>query len=237
MRNRQEIEQWLQVAFEAPRPQRKKSFLRSLKRRRMSNSQFVRQQAAYIRKRTWALSFAVFFAALAGGYYVEGDALWLLAAMMPFLALSSVAEFNRSEACGMAELEMAARFGLKSALLARMAILGMLHIVTLCIASIMGSRGGISVFRTGIYLLVPYLLTDTAALWLSRKLRGREAVYAGAGAAVLVEALFLLARYAGWGTLQGSAFKGWLIAAALLVLTASSEWKKSIKGTEELVWN
>lgn len=237
MRKKQQFIQLLQEAFEVPEPQRKQSFLRSLGKRRIRCSRFLLQQAAYIRKRTWGLSLAVFMAALTGARWMEGDILWLLSAMMPILALSAVAEYARSEVYGMAELEMASRFGLKSAILARMAVLGMLHAAILCLAALFVHGEGASVFRAGIYLLVPYLLTDTAALWLCRRIRGREVIYAGAGVAVMVGFLPLLARYTGGWLQQDSTFRGWAVSAVLLCFTAVSEWKKSIRRTEELAWN
>lgn len=237
MRKEQQFILLLQDAFAAPKPQGKEKFLRGLKRRRIGNSRFLLQQAAYIRKRTWALSFAVFMTALSGTYWMEKDVLWLLSAMMPFLALSAVAEYARSEVYGMTELEMASRFGLKSAMLARMAVLGMLHAVTLCLVTLAGRGEGASLFRAGICLLVPYLLTDTAALWLCRKIRGREAVYAGAGVAVIVGLLPLLARLTGIWLQRENTFRFWLMSVVLLGLSATSEWKKSIKRMEELTWN
>lgn len=228
----------LRAFFAAPPPLQKQHFLRHLPRRRISGWQFVLGQAAYIRKWAWALSLGVFLAALAGVRFLGGEAMWMLAAMMPLLAVSLVTEYARSEVCGMTELEMSARFGLKMVTLARMGILGAVHFGTLCFLSVLGREGGGSMFRTGIYLLVPYLATDVAALWVIRRLRGREGLYACLGLSLVVGAAPVLLRYAGslaiW---QTGDFGRWLWAAGILGAAAALQWKRSIERTEELTWN
>ena len=77
-----------------------------------------------------------------------------------------VTEQNRFHIFLMSELEMAARFSLKSVVLARMEILGIVHLlVLLFLIPVCARLHGTSVFQTGLYLLVPYLLTADAGLW------------------------------------------------------------------------
>ncbi len=228
----------LRVAFEAPPPVRKRSFLKGFPRRRVGGWQLALEQAAYIRKRAWILSLGVFLAALAVGRILGREATWMLASMMPLLAVSAVAEYARSEAFGMAELEMSARFGLKTVTLARMGILGAAHCGTLCLVSALGGGEGGSVFRTGIYLLVPYLATDVAALWAIRRLWGREGLYASLGLALVVGAVPMFLRLSGSPAVwQTGNFGRWLFAAAALAGAAAFQWKKSIERTEELTWS
>ncbi len=236
-KNRQDWSYALKKAFEAPAPRRKKTFLRGIRQRRVSSCQFVLQQASYIRKWAWALSLGVFLTALAGGPLLDKDILWLLSALMPFLAISSVTEYVRAEACGMAELEMATRFCLKSVLLARVGVLGIVHLGTLSLVSLCGYREGMPIFRTGIYLLTPYLLTDAVSLWLVRKIRGREALYACLGPAIIVGILPVIDKCTGLWLWQSGNFGWWLWAAAALCVIAACEWKKSMERMEELTWS
>lgn len=94
------------------------------------------------------------------------DVMWGISALLPFAAVSVVTEQNRFHIFLMSELEMAARFSLKSVVLARMEILGIVHLlVLLFLIPVCARLHGASVFQTGLYLLVPYLLTADAGLW------------------------------------------------------------------------
>lgn len=237
------IQQGIKDAFAAPKPLKKQEFLQKISYSQVCHSEisfgrFMWQQASYIRKRAWASSFIIFMVALIGGCFMEKDVLWLLSAMMPFLAITAIAENIRSEIYGMFELEMATRFSLKSVVLARMGVLGVLHSGTLCLITILGWReGATDVFQTGVYLLVPYLLTDVGGLWLVRKIRGREAVYASMVLAFVIGAFPVISRYA-MTMLYGEQYFGWwLTALAVLSVGIVSEWKKNLKRTEELEWS
>lgn len=230
-------------AFEAPKPLEKQVFIQKMNCSQICHSeigfgQFMWQQAAYIRKRAWVLSLAIFLMAVLGGCFMEKDVLWLLSAMMPFLAVSAIAENIRSEMWGMSELEMATRFSLRSVVLARMGILGIIHFATLSFIIILGyGEGTVVVFHTGVYLLVPYLLTDAVGLWLVRKIRGKEALYASMALAFVVGAFPVISRYTMTLFYQEQYFKWWLIALVLLGVMIVSEWKKNLKRMEELEWS
>ena len=225
----------LEEVFRAPEPRRKQEFLKKLPIRKISFGRFVWIQTAYIKKSTWLLSFGIFAAALVGGGILEKNMLWFLSAMMPFLAVSAIAENSRSEIYGMAELEMATRFSLRSVVLARMGILGLLHFAVLCAAAILG--GGGTFLQMGVYLLVPYLLTDVGGLWFARRFHGREAFYACLCLAPVVGILPMISEYLLQTWYYGEVFGWWVAVLALLCITAAVEWIKRIKGTEEMTWN
>lgn len=173
--------QALARAFAAPAPRRKRAFLRTLPAPRPSGWAFMWVQARYIRRRVWLLSFGVFAAALGLSASVRRDLVWSLAALIPFIALAAVTETTRSEAHGMAELEAAARFSLKSVLLARMGIVGAAHLLTLAALTPLACQyGAHSYVQAGVWLLTPYLLTTALGLAVTRRLRGRESLYASA---------------------------------------------------------
>ena len=103
----------LKTALKAPAPIGKDAFLGEIPAPSIGYFAFVRSQAAYIRKWIWALSALIFSVALIGTRGLEKDILWCVAALMPILALAVVTESRRSERCGMAELELSARFSLQ----------------------------------------------------------------------------------------------------------------------------
>lgn len=233
-----ELKKALHAAFEAPMPQKKQAFMKRIRNSEISNFKFLLIQAAYIRKWVWGISFVIVMFSLYCGYFMDKYVLWGLSAIMPLLAVSALAENIRSGGYGMAELEMATRFSLRSVVMARMGILGMVHFGVLCLAALLGHPGGdTTLFQTGVYLLVPYLLTDVAGLWMFRKLDRKESLYGAMGLSFVIaiapgmngELVQVLYRTEYFGL--------WLEILLVLCLLAISEAKKNLKRTEELTWS
>ena len=57
-------------------------------------------------------------------------------------------------------------------------------------------HGVATIMQTGVYLLVPYLLTTFSGLWIIRKIRGKETIYGCMAAAVVISGLNLILRIA-----------------------------------------
>ena len=164
----------LKQMFTAPEPKRKRAFLRSLPHQEAGIGTLLISQAAFIRKWVWAVSFLLFGSVVWLAQYTEQECIWVLSAVMPFGALLLILEFARSAAYGMAELEMTSRFSLRMVLLARMSMLGAAQLLGLIPAAIVL---GTKLFTSGVYILVPYLLTAVLGLIVVRRLPGRENMY------------------------------------------------------------
>ena len=235
---KREMKQALREAFAAPPPQNKNRFLRSVTQPKIGFWEFVLAQAAYIGRQVWVLSFLVLLAALLGVRFLQRDLLWILTALMPYLAVTAVTEQVRSESCGMAELEVTTRFSLKSVLLARMTLVGLVHGLMLVLLMLLGqSSGAAATAQLGIYLLVPYLLTTVSGLWLTRRLRSQEAVYGCLAIAVVVSVLPLVSRTFFLQLYQAIYFPWWLVMAAGLLLLNGLEYQNNMKRMEERMWN
>lgn len=183
------LKQEIKTAFQNPMPdqQEKMRFLRTLPRSRISMWRFLVTQIAYLRKRTLVFTVLFLLPALAGVRHTDRNILWFASALIPFLGMLAVTESTRSTMFGMHEFEMAARFSMKSVMLARMSVLGLLDAFVLCcLIPICRISGDILVIQTGMYLLVPYLLTVNISLCITRRFHGREALYGCLCAAVLV---------------------------------------------------
>lgn len=233
------LKQEIKKAFAVPEPnqQEKARFLRTLVRPRISMWQFIFTQIAYLRKRTLILSILFILPALTGARHVDPDTLWILSALIPFLGLLAVTESTRSAMYGMQELEMSARFSLKSVVLARMSVLGLLDTLVICCLIPLCRISNTSLLQTGIYLLVPYLLTVNISLWFTRLFHGREAFYSCMCATVLISmgsfGLHLTADF----IYQFSYIHWWIILSAALIARMAREIYQTIKQTEELTWN
>ena len=229
----------LRAMFAAvPAPSGKKEFLRRQKKPGISLGAFWIRQAAYIHKGIWALSLVVFGTAVLGASLGGKEMLGMISALLPFVAAATVTENARSAFYGMEELEMAARFSLKSLTLARMGILGIANatLIILVTPFCMG-QGKTDLFETGVYLLTPYLLATVLEFKTVRKIREKDAGYAcfGISAAVSFFLLFIGAETA--VCYQRSAFIWWLSAAGILAVMLGKELGRRVRMTEEYAWS
>ena len=172
-----------------------------------------------------------------GGGQRQPELFQLIAAAVPFLALALAAETGRSARYGMEELELAARFSLKAVVAARMGILGIGNLLLLGILiPVWGDLEGNGLWQTGCALLIPYFLTAFLQLWVVRKFRGSENMYACFGITVLVSGLTTLQeQMAVWTFRIPGAV--WAALTVLLAAMALRESARYIKQAEEYVWN
>lgn len=232
------IKEALKEAFEAPVPTRKREFLRSVKATRMSNAVFMLSQVLYIRKLTWVLSIAIITALVFICRYVSADMIWMITASMPFVAMIAVSENMRSGIYNMAELEMAARFSLKSVVFARMGIIGAFHFILLLVLMFFsGKNASVSFIQTGLFLLVPYMLTTVISLSVVRKLHGSEVNYVCMGVAVIVCVLDIAAQSMFPFICSRECLIYWVLLFIVLIVIATTECFKNICKMEDALWN
>lgn len=235
---RRDLKQGLKYAFEAPEPVRKKAFIKKFPAARISAAQFMLIQAAYIRIWFWLLSTLVFVIALVGACLLKRDMLWTISSLLPFAALAAVAENVRSVTYNMAEMEMASRFSLKSVMLARMGVIGAVHLLLLALLLPLGHLHSVMTFvETGVFMLLPYLATTVSGLWITRKLRGREAIYACTGFSVMISGINFVVSSTVVSFYRYEYFQKCVVALIILALWAIWEYKQSIQRTEELTWS
>lgn len=235
---RRDLKQGLKYAFEAPEPAKKKAFIRQFPLARISTVQFMLIQAAYIRIWFWLLSTLVFVIALVGACFLKRDMLWTISSILPFAALAAVAENARSVTYNMAEMEMASRFSLKSVMLARMGVIGAVHLLLLGLLFPLGYlHSSMTYVETGVFMLLPYLATTVSGLWITRKLRGRETIYACTGFAVMISGINFIVSSTTVSFYKHEYFKKCVVVLIILALWAVWEYKQSIQRTEELTWS
>ena len=243
-------------AFTAPPPQRKTEFLEYLQKENMyrkgipshraqsannaktsiSIGSFMLSQIAYIRKRVYLASLLILVLAVIAADYAKADSVWAVAAMMPFVAMCMVTESARSETYGMAELEMASRFSIRSILLARFGTIGLVHMVLLCILIPIVRRSAfLSFIQIGIYLLVPYLAASVLELAAVRRLQGKEAISACLIISVMVSLLNTVVKELLTFLVGSNQFVIWLVIAVYLTGRTVFEYRKMIYQTEEWI--
>ncbi len=236
----------LKLAFQPPESKKKRVFLRTMPKQELTLGRLLFSQAAFIRKWVWAMSFLLFGAGVLLADCVSLDAVWVISALAPFTALLLLLEFARSSAYGMAELELSARFSLRTILLARMAMLGMAQLAGLFLAVglerlvvflglVIRTEGSErTFFQSGIYLLVPYLLTAVLGLLVLRQIHGKEGMAACGAVSAMVSVLAPLSRLFLPELYEKSMTAVWLVAALFLAEGLVKEYKKTIHYMEEL---
>ena len=230
----------IQVAFEPPKlnQQEKTRFLRTLPQPRISMFRFILVQATYMRKITLALSVLLLLPAVIGANYISENTLWTVSAFVPILGLLAVAESTRSTMYGMSEFEMSTRFSLKSVVLARMSVFGVLDfIVLVCVIPLCCTGSRFSLLQTGLYLLVPYMLTVNISLWIIRHFQSRETIYVCMSIAVLVGGANVGLHFITDLIYQNAYIVWWFILSVLLFAGMAHEIYLAIKQTEEYTWN
>lgn len=233
-----ELKRALKENFEAPAPVRKKEFLCEIQQPHISNLEFIITQAAYIRKWVWGLSVLFFFITLIGSWWIEQDILWCISAFTPLLALTAITECGRSEAYGMAELELSTRFSIKSVVLARLGIIGIFTLILLCVVTpFISTNSKVDLLRTGVYITVPYLFTSFLGFWLVRKTHEKEGLYVCTGIAVAISLLNIILSQSFSLPYEEQNFIWWVVALAFLCIGTANQCYQMIKQTEELEWN
>lgn len=225
------IRRQLKTAFAAPEPQRKNAFLRACRRREIGMGTLYLIQARYISPAAWALSAAALFlgALLPAG--TKESHIWTASAVMPVLALAVLTEGHKSRACRMTELEAAARFSLSTVMMARMAILGVCHLVIIVLLAL---TAGVGFTRNLVYLLVPYLLTANLGSVICRRTRGREAVYGCAAVSAAVSMAGITAYWQPELLFASETFGCWCAMLAAVTIAGTANFIKSIKEREHL---
>ena len=230
----------IQKAFEAPQPNRqeKARFLRALPGPRISMFRFILVQASYMRKMTLVFSVLLLLPAVIGANYISENTLWIVSAFVPILGLLAVAESTRSTMYGMSEFEMSTRFSLKSVVMARMSVLGVLDfIVLVCAIPLCYTGSGFSLLQTGLYLLVPYMMTVNISLWIIRHFQSRETVYVCMSVAALIGGANVGLHFITDIIYQNTYIVWWFILSVLLFAGMAHEIYLAIKQTEEYTWN
>ena len=232
------LKKGLKQVYEAPKPQGKEVFLRTLADPELSVREFLFGQLGYIRKWNWILAGMVFVFAVICMYVGNANYLVIFSGMVPFLALATVTESSRSIRYGMEELELAGRFSLREIVMARLGILGAGNLLLLgVICPVLFWQRYMTMVQLGANILMPYLLTCCLSLFAVRKIRGRESGYVCCGIAVLMSAAQMLVE---WMHIQVYyVLKPQRLAVILLLLLVLTgrECIKTFRQSEEYVWN
>ena len=224
------------------RPEGKREFFSGLRARgllhrrqvAMSHGEFLAGQLCYIEKWVWVLSgmlmlFIVWVCSRNTGNYPF--------ALTPLLAVGILAETGRSYRWKMAELEYAARFSLRSIVLARMFLVGLIDTAGLLIVTFaVRSYLTYSLIRVFLYMMVPYLTAALLGSLYERKKR-RDAGLGSIVICILSSVFFAVAPFFVSILYEESLIIIWAAAFILLTCSLAASVREQMREMEEPIWN
>ena len=234
------IKKEIKLAFMPPEPTGKADFLAAMPYPQLTYSEFLFLQIGYIRKRMWLVSAAVVYAAVRTVCVVPEGAkflVWQIATLAPFLAMLTTIEILRSNLSGMSEIEAGCKFSLSQVTGARMTILGVCNFAVIISASILlGNHVPFGVARSALYIFTPYIVVSGISFMIFSKVRGQEAAYLSAAAAMAVS--FAGVIIFNKGIYEKPLANLYIMAACLGgTLTVFMRARKLLIGKDSYVWN
>lgn len=221
----------LAAYFEAPEPRCKQEFVRSLGKPKMNMWYVTIGQARYVSKGVWCLSLFFFLVALWVALQEEQKYVNVVQGFVPFLVMISVTESTRSYRYGMEELELSARFSLKSIIMARMMVLGLGNLFVM-IGALLVMRG--KVLINPVYLLTPYFFSAAGGLYITRSVRGKENTLLCLGLATFISVMMWYMPWQFQGVFLPQNIWIWGIFCGMGVLMTVRESVHTIRMTQEM---
>jgi hypothetical protein len=235
------MKQHLHNVFEAPSPQKKYEFVQSLNYPKTRRKEFLLRQFGYIHRKVWIASACLFIVAMIFVTQIHtGDIrlLWVVSALTPFFVMTSITEIARSTVFGMEELEMSTKYNLKSILLTRMGILGAGNmLMLLALLPLLAEKVNIGLINTGVYLMVPYLLTCILSCMVLNHIGNKEIPVGCAGAAAFVSTMGFILNSVQSAIYQERYFIFWFAILVVLIILLFRGLRQLINNMEEMKCN
>ena len=225
-----------------PEPKEKKAFFQGLEARGLTSRRpvvinhgdFLLRQFFYVGKWIWLLS-AVLLLCITGICY--GNTGNYPFALTPLLAVGILVETGRSFRWKMAELEYTARFSLRSVILARMFLVGIVETAGLLVVIWMVRPWfSYSLIRVFLYMMVPYLAASLLGSVYERKNRSDNS-WGCIIICILSSGFFASAPYCVSSLYEERFTVIWTVAFILLVFSLVVSMRRWICELEEAVWN
>ena len=223
-------------------PEEKKAFFQGLEDRGLisrrpvviNHGDFLLRQFLYVGKWIWLLS-AVSLLCITGICY--GNTGNYPFALTPLLAVGILVETGRSFRWKMAELEYTARFSLRSVMLARMFLVGIVETAGLLVVIwVVRPWFSYSLIRVFLYMMVPYLAASLSGSVYERKNRSDNS-WGSILICFLSSGLFAAAPYCLSSLYEERFTVIWTVAFILLVFSLVVSMRRWICELEEAVWN
>jgi hypothetical protein len=236
------IIKYLKEVCQTPEPENKEVFFQRLEERGLTSGRpvvinhgdFLLRQFPYIGKWIWLLSSFLLLFIIGICYGNTGNYPF---ALTPLLAIGTLIETGRSFRWKMAELEHSARFSLRSVMLARMFLVGIVETAGLLVVIwVVRPWFSYSLIRVFLYMMVPYLAASLSGSVYERKNRSDNS-WGSILICFLSSGLFAAAPYCLSSLYEERFTVIWTVAFILLVFSLVVSMRRWICELEEAVWN
>lgn len=232
----------VKAAFQIPLPTRKYEFLDNYNFPKARYRDFVISQIGYIRKRNWLISLSLIISAFfyLRYEYIENltSILWVISSVFPFIALIAILEISRSTSYRMSELEMSCKHSLSDIVLVRLGMLGVFNIaIIIVLIFLLNKWSDYGIWRIGLYISVPFLLTCALSLIILNHVKVRETSYICGGTSGLVSLINSVFVYQTKSLLNEQYLILWGIVVFILFIVLIMQVIKLLKNVEELQWS
>ena len=238
MVSNKELKQMLKEAKIEPDTENRNEFLEKIYEPDLSVSSFVKSQIFFIKGYVWLMSGFLFLLLL----LIIGNAkcqeqIWPVSAMMPFGILILTNEMDRSRKYRMHEFEAATLFSAKVALMARVFVIGLVHLGILCSTIPVDCvKVDMTFFQAAFYMLCPYCLSACLNLGVLCRTHGENAEYICVAVSTGVSVLFMtITNISRIIRLADNGF--FLLPSMIFMMAAITEARKYMNHMEELAWN
>lgn len=219
---------------EPPPPKDRDNFLRALPYPKLTYPEFVLLQIGYIRKRVWLISAAVLLTGIGTVCIMPENGrmiIWIMSALIPFLAVLTAAEISRSDVFGMSEIEAGCRFALPQVTGARMIILGICNFAVISAVTVLtGIYSPFGIAKSALYILMPYVFVCGFSLAVFDKTRGQDGVFISGAAALAVSLAGIIFNRSFYGGQMMNIFSVALCIVGTALMTVNI--KKILVGKE-----
>jgi len=219
-------------------PRNKEKFIRSIRKNDLSLFKFVLLQCKYMHNNAFLKCFIlVILLSLICIKANTNDTLLFVSAGIPLIVLVMIYELETSKIYSVEELEQATRFSLKTLVLSRLLITGIVSFVSVVLISVITIKTKeVSNIQTCVYFFLPYCLTIILCMKILRKYKDEGIKYCFISAALV--SLFFV--FIGNVPVILNILSKTNVSLSLLsisVVMVFFESKKFIVNMEECIWN
>lgn len=210
-----DMKERLKSVCTVPNPKQKDSFLKEHRKKEISMKELYIVQLSYIAPVIWILSAVIVAILLVISIYAEKYAVWVTSAFMPVLSTIAMTENHKSEIYQMNELEMSARFSLKTIIMVKMSIFGIVHSIILIILSLLSS---VNAIYSLVYLLLPYLITSNTSSILLRHYHGKTGLLGCLANSFTISMIWFILSLKSYHLYSAVMFPYWVVVLVPMLL-------------------
>lgn len=231
----------LSLAFKAPIPIKKKTFLNNIRKSSPGIGHLLILQLFHMEKSSWIINLLLFTGTVMSGRKLQvwesRENIGVLLLWLPLWSLMLFREELHSALCGMEELEQSCTYCALEVLIGRLFWTGVMQILMLGTSGILLAETPAEFAAVLIYFPVPWLAVSLLCLIVLSVCERQQALWYCLGVTVLIGAL-LLASLELYPQIYNVCYQAlWFAAAVVLATLNMAQIRKFKKRMEDSIWS